>query len=297
MMFAKDDVLSGKSYSLEELMTAYEEYKKTRNGTTIFEYYGYEPPTWMILGTLCTLGIEHSEFLDMDNCTCNFDSEEFCRVLRFCRENGNKWGESAKHYSSEEEFKKLNGGEIFLWHFTGNLASFSNCMKELGTGFHEVDFTYGDGVAAFAECPDALAISDFSNNKDIAADFINYCFGEKCQVYYATNSWVRKDILRAYVKDAHERIVETPDGPAYAEEPAFVLNAGLVTPLAGKPDGTSYLEEFIELMDSAVPETVLDDITDIIYDETEAYFSGQKTEYEVAKIIQSRVKIYLEERR
>ena len=297
MQFAKDDVLRAGSYSLEELMTAYDEYKRAQNGKTIFEYFGYEPPTWMIGGVLCTLGIEHTDFLDMNEYTCNFDSEEFCRVLRFCRENGNDGGESAKSYSSEEAYRKLYSGEIFLWSFSGNLGDYSGIMKQFGTGFHTVDYPYGDGVTAFAECSDALAVSDFSNHKEIAADFINYCFGEKCQVYYATNRWVRKDILRSHVKDAHERIVNTINGPDYAEEPAFVVNAGCTNPLAGKPDGTSYLEEFIAIMDAAVPETVLNDITDIINEESQSYFSGMKTEREAATVIQSRVKIYLEERK
>ena len=46
---------------------------------------------------------------------------------------------------------------------------------------------------------------------------------------------------------------------------------------------------------TAVSGAASSDITNIINEETEAYFSGQKTADEVAKIIQSRMQVYLSE--
>ena len=48
-------------------------------------------------------------------------------------------------------------------------------------------------------------------------------------------------------------------------------------------------------MDSAVPGSVYYEIFDIVYEESGAYFAGDKTEQEVAHIIQSRVQLYLDE--
>lgn len=295
--FAKDDVLGKEAYSLEELMTAYEDYKNGRSGETVFECFNYTLPTWMIMGDLALRGIEYSEFLDWENGTCNFDSEEFCRLLRFCRENGTDGGESSKPFSSEAQMDMMHKGDAFLYVFAGSLGDYSKLMKNLGEGFHAVAFPYGAGIPAFVACSNAISVSDFSKNKEIAADFINFYAGEDCQVKYATNVWIRKDVLKNHVKDGHERIVYTDHGPDYADEPAFIISSKTTFPLDGQPDGTSYVNEFIELMDKAVPESVLYDIKSIILEEEQAYFSGMKTEYEVAKIIQSRVKIYLEERR
>ncbi len=65
----------------------------------------------------------------------------------------------------------------------------------------------------------------------------------------------------------------------------------------GRKDGTSYADEFIELMDIAVPGSVYYEIFDIVYEESGAYFAGDKTEQEVAHIIQSRVQLYLDEKK
>ena len=46
---------------------------------------------------------------------------------------------------------------------------------------------------------------------------------------------------------------------------------------------------------TAVSGAVSDDITNIINEEAAAYFSGQKSAEDVAKIIQSRMQVYLSE--
>lgn len=72
---------------------------------------------------------------------------------------------------------------------------------------------------------------------------------------------------------------------------------GLI-PLTLKPDGTTYVDEYLELLQKAVPADNTKRakiVQEIIYDESGAFFEGDKSAEETAEIIQSRVKIYLEE--
>ena len=66
--------------------------------------------------------------------------------------------------------------------------------------------------------------------------------------------------------------------------------------LRAKPDGSSWLGEFLELADKAVPcSKTAEEITEIIREEAGAFFEGDKDATSVAQVIQSRVWIYLNE--
>ncbi|MDY6104668.1 MAG: hypothetical protein SPI28_09090 [Acetatifactor sp.] len=66
--------------------------------------------------------------------------------------------------------------------------------------------------------------------------------------------------------------------------------------LAGKPDGTTYLQEYLELMDSCVARPdIVEEISAIAKEEAMGYFYGSKSPEAVADIIQSRVSLLLQE--
>ncbi|MBO5282023.1 MAG: hypothetical protein J6B43_02675, partial [Lachnospiraceae bacterium] len=68
--------------------------------------------------------------------------------------------------------------------------------------------------------------------------------------------------------------------------------------LSSKEDGSSYLEEYLELLESAVPTAVSsDDIFDIVMEEANGYFQGDKDLDSVVDVIQRRVQLYLDERK
>ena len=57
------------------------------------------------------------------------------------------------------------------------------------------------------------------------------------------------------------------------------------------------MKEYIETIDTALPATVEYEIQSIIIEEASAFFDYAKSAEEVAKLIQSRVQLYLEERK
>lgn len=66
--------------------------------------------------------------------------------------------------------------------------------------------------------------------------------------------------------------------------------------LKAKADGTSYLEEYLRLLKSAVPAAFdSDELFSMVMEEANVYFISDKNVDEVIDIIQSRVQIYLDE--
>ena len=77
--------------------------------------------------------------------------------------------------------------------------------------------------------------------------------------------------------------------------PLFSQGSSVII-LGGKPDGSSYLQEFLEMAESSHPDnSALNIIRNMILEETDTYFAGDKELDETVKLIQNRVQLYLDE--
>jgi len=68
--------------------------------------------------------------------------------------------------------------------------------------------------------------------------------------------------------------------------------------LALKPDGSTYLEEYLDFVESCQPAPYIPvQIRLIVQEEAHSFFEGSKGAVETAEAIQSRVQLYLEEKK
>ena len=276
------------SWTIEEAMDAFAKAKGENGNLRRVESLYYPADPSQLLYDLCLGSIENSGFFDPENGTCNFESESFYRLIRFCRENGE--APMDVNYSSDECMEQVMNGDAFFINAGGDLMDYSKYRATLGDDYVCVGIPSDNEVKSVALCYWGIAVNSYSENKDIIADFLDYLVSEECQVKYGrAEEWIRKDVLKKRVKDQSENEA--------LGSPFFKLGAYASVPLMGRKDGTSYADEFIELMDSAVPGSVYYEIFDIVYEESGAYFAGDKTEQEVAHIIQSRVQLYLDEKK
>jgi len=293
LMFIDKKNFENDSWTVTEALDAYERFSSGNEGA----YFNANTVCHMILADLCVRLAEYSEFIDMDNMSCNFNNENFYRLLRFCKEHADVKPDNTDYISSEQEMKNLKEGKGFITYCSGGLASYSELRKTLGDDFHTVGITSDKNVKSAIVCYRGMAMSEMSEHKDVAADFIMTLTDEDYQIKYNPDGLIRKDVLREHVKNGWELTVWEDGELIPDDEPAFVMYGGVRKPLAGREDGSSYLDEFIKLMDMGVPILGQTYIHDIILEESNAYFAGEKTEYEVADIIQSRVYLYLQERK
>ena len=276
------------SWTIEEAMDAFAKAKGENGNLRRLESLSYPADPSQLLYDLCLGSIENSGFFDPENGTCNFESESFYRLIRFCRENGE--APMDVNYSSDECMEQVMNGDAFFINAGGDLMDYSKYRATLGDDYVCVGIPSDNEVKSVALCYWGIAVNSYSENKDIIADFLDYLVSEECQVKYGrAEEWIRKDVLKKRVKDQSEKEA--------LGSPFFKLGAYASVPLMGRKDGTSYADEFIELMDIAVPGSVYYEIQDIVYEESGAYFAGDKTEQEVAHIIQSRVQLFLDEKK
>lgn len=85
----------------------------------------------------------------------------------------------------------------------------------------------------------------------------------------------------------------------YLSSPALKLDDRTYTSIAAKRDGSTYVDDYLELLKNYDNLFYVDTdeavIREIVFEETEPFFNGAKTAEETARTIQNRVSLYLME--
>lgn len=205
------------------------------------------------LATLTT-----GDFIDWENSTARYDSEDFIRQLQFC--------ETLSDYMEYND-------EIAEKPCLAEFEDVQNLVRVNGIRYnYKEDFTYigfpGDGeYGSFFDVNQLhFAISANSDKKELAWEFIRLALTKKNQEMIC-DSWqlpIRQDVMDARI--------ETVVG------------------------NVSDRQRFRQLIQKPLRFTSWNDtIHQIVTEEGEAYFSGQRTVEEAAERIQNRVTLYLSE--
>lgn len=234
---------------------------------------------------LVGVNIGDSPFVDLQMGSCRFETEEFYRVLELCKKYGEE--ESDNYFSVEEQIAELKDGETLMLSGGYGLQAFSREMAMLGDGYRPVGApTEGESGNYLFDYSMCVVVNEKAGNREIIDDFLCYMMSAEVQREQANVQTVRRDVLIQNVKNAG------------GQGPAFFLNSNNIIRLEGKPDGSSYLQEYLEYMDSCVPVEVESNIIRIMMmEEARSFFEGQKTAEEAAAIIQNRVQLYLDEQK
>ncbi len=255
-----------------------------------------------MLDTLLTYG--YSSFINEEDNTCSFDSDEFKALLllaaSFPEESDETWEKSEPTriqngtLAAEEVYiYALDELQLYRAHFAGK--------DYTAIGYPGV----GGNGAIISGTGSTYAICSKSEYKDAAADFI-------VSTLTAETTWggysfsVLQSELDAYFEE--ETTVEyelDENGDPYLDEDGNPIVAGGGSGI-GYQDGWEYwyepcteedVEEFYELLNGAVTVSGSgnSDILAIIEEEASAFFTGQKSVDDVAAVIQNRVSLYLSE--
>ena len=182
-----------------------------------------------------------------------------------------------------------------------------------------VGFPTAEGSGSVASFSDGLAMSSTCKNKDAAWSFIRFLFTEDYQfgdsegasggvsidsagaVSMRYSGWGFPTNQKAFdrvVKQAMEKQMgKDEDGNEIeVSHGSWWVDDGIeVQMYAATQEDVDMIMELINNMDTAV--SFDQDIFDIISEEVQAFFEGQKTAQDVAGIIQSRVTIYVNEQK
>lgn len=240
---------------------------------------------WTMFGN----GIINSPLLDLEQGVSHLDSEEFVEILELCK----KYGEKKVLLDESEVDSMLKGGKIAANRIAiYDLDHFSAVMSRYGNDCHFVGFPSETGSGSYVEAYSFqyLAVNENSPHKEEIKKFIAYLLDYDNQFTVAGCS-VRMDVIRDSIfKDPYLGYVILRS--ANPEEHQITLLEDL------KPDGTPWLEEFLDFVKNSEPAPAMpDELLKIIGSELKSYYEDGRSARETADNIHNRVQLYLDERK
>lgn len=277
----------GDSITVDEVLDLIKEREKRNDPfeeLVVGSSYYYDSPLSVFLFT-----IGESELIDREKGICHFDSPQFVEILEICKryyhsdENSNPSNDTACYNMLK------NDKALFYYRNHMSFVGFSESMAALGPEYVAIGYPTDAGNGNRLSFFSGLSVNKNTMHSEVIYDFFNWMYSaeNKTFLYHVP--------LRT---DAYEGRILPKDEYGFHNGPSISLGHNSVIPLAGKPDGTSYVDEYMELINNCGPDDIYGDqnmLYRIIAEETESLFRGDKTAEEVAEVIQSRISLYLSE--
>lgn len=244
----------------------------------------------------------YERFVDLDNYTCDFENEEFYKTLEFISSLPTKYSSSDSDnpyaaYQNDERVLKYQG--LFsVTQYNSSVGVFNT--KELTRIGYPTNGENSRG--GNVSCSISYIIPNCALNKDSAWDYISSAIRNDSSFRYGGFS-VFKDTVVSECEKYYDKVIcyyfsggsttmaydpENPMTEADLREPGVICRFTE----EDTEDLVAYLNDGCgSPISEALPEQVLN----IINEEITSYLSGAKTAEACAKVIQSRVGIYLAE--
>ncbi len=240
-----------------------------------------------------------ADFIDVATGKCNFDSQNFIDMMEYAKTLPEQLEEEDynEDYWMKYETQYRENRTILRSMYIGNIRNINYTVKgNFGEEVSYIGFPTESGMGAYVQAGDCYAISSRSANIDGAWEFLRYYLTDE---YQSELNWGMPIQKKYFMEDAQE----ATQRPYYLDENGEKVEY----------DDTYYINgEDIKLdpMNQEEVDAVVNyifsinkcyygntDITNIINEEMPSFFNGQKSAQEVAKVIQSRAQIYVDERR
>lgn len=222
-------------------------------------------------------------YIDWEAGTCSFDSDEFACLLEFA---------AAYPPAGTIDFDEMEGvytrvsqgKQLVIEMQLGRVTDYQSYAAMFDGPVACVGYPACDGNGSRLEFGRLLGISAKSEHQNEAWSFLHMLLTEEFQQRVRYDFPVREDVLRQVFDTAME------------EKEFYSSQSWEDFTWQEVPATEEEIQQIRRLVDTAKTDSVSDDtVTAIIEEEAAAYFHGQRTARETARIIQSRVQLYVGE--
>lgn len=235
------------------------------------------------------------KFIDWESGECYFDSEEFIEILKLSKElpKNTKW--DIWNNDTVDKFRK---DKVLLYDFElSDIDTYQMTKELLGDEIVALGYPGANG-GVIQNSGSLFAISNDSPHKEIAWEFIKGMISEDYQtnyVYYYNP--IHKGAFEKMMESAMEKEYYVDDKGNEIEtiKSSYVMDDVEINIYAATKEEVAEYKKIIE--GATVLATYEQEIMVMVEEEAEAFFDNKKSAEEVAGIIQSRAKIYVNERK
>lgn len=243
------------------------------------------------------------DYVDWINGTTDFESEEFKQLLELCNtgvDGDVGWDEN------ESMIEMMKNGKLLFIDGELTVNSLDMNRELFGEDVSWPGFPCEDRLGNSTELINTLAISSSCEHIDAAWEFAKRQMTRERQAKYYMEGWCMpmwKDLFEMYLKTQTTTEKYTDE---FGNE-IWPINGSLQSYFMGMDDAVDVklyplteeeAEEFRKITESALKTYRFDvKIMDMVVEEAESYFHGDKSLDEVCQIINNRVSTYVNENR
>ena len=285
-MAAKSKYAVKENWTFDEFKTAYE---SRPDGMELFEMGNNRTAIFSILSG------SYTDFIDLSNHSCSFDSQEFIDILEFAKQFPSVDEYAGERYSCRGDTALLS--DMYFSSFRD-----INVQKQsvFGEAITFVGAPSADGKGSVMLLSNQFAIMETSDNKEGAWEFIKLFLADECYNGNPDGIPVTENGLKKVMESALEP-------PFYYDElngnkKVYMDETGMdsysneqikITPMTD--DEQKRYEQFVRSVRRISSGNTELAISSIISEETEYYFAGEHSAKQCAEMIQNRVSILLSE--
>lgn len=296
------------SWTVDEFQTALKNMQADHDGATAFDKY----TTRDSILQLC-LYLDMDSFVDWSTGACSFDSPEFVKLLEFANSFPSEFDwENYEWTEGDDSWTRLMTGRQMLE--TTSVGSFNDLQiydalfggKSVCIGYPT---SYGTGNM-FSVSGNTLAMSSKCADKDAAWQFLRQFFTESYQAgenYYYWGFPTNKNAFEKKLKEAMTPEYMTDEyGNFILDENGekIELGSGGMSVAGGSFEFRYHTvtEEEAAQLRALIASTSKamnydQSIYDIVQEQIAPYFDGQRSAADVAKLVQSKASLYVNESR
>lgn len=238
------------------------------------------------------------QFINWETGECSFDSEGFVKLLEFISQFPEEYDDSqyTDEFWVESESTYREGKTLLAISYLGQFSDFN--MMEKGTFGEDITligFPAENRNGSVIDYSMSLGMSSKSSNKEGAWEFLRYFLSydyQKDTYGFPTNlkryeELKQEAMQKPYYYDENNNKVEY-------DMTYYIGDTEVIIPPMTEEE-IQELEDFLFSLNQ--PSIYNEELLNIIKEEAAAYYAGQKGAEEVSKVIQSRVRIYVNENR
>ncbi len=262
-----------------------------------------------MLNTL--LSIEMDSFVDWGTGQCNFDSQEFIDILKFTDQFPRTFDWENHEWSQQDDANyRVSQGQQMLMNsylYSVNDLMYNNVANYFGGKATYIGYPCSEGTGNILNLNNIYGISSSCEHKEEAWQLVRTFLTEE----YQEEQWqlptnrkifdaeLEKAMTVQYEKDMNGNAIIDPE----TGEKVPIVQGWIWNDLTGEDIPVYALSaEEGEVLRNLVSTTTKyanynDSVYEIVLEQAEAYFAGQKSAEEVARLIQSKANIYVNEQR
>ena len=240
----------------------------------------------------------NTDYIDWENGVSHLNEASFLEIIEFAKEFEDSEYLNDGSMPYEAEYIK-SGKALFKQLEIDDIYTDINFVKALfGSDYFYMGYPTVNGNGTFIE-PGSIYLSSFSKEKEGALEFIRYCVSLQHQDMIADWKSPEKGYwgIRPKLPVIHESFERMIEEKRHNENEVYYSN----------PNGLKYktvnlddkdISKFREIVDNASGWNYIpDEVKEMVYEELSGYFEGVCSAKEAADALDSRITVYLNEKK